>query len=693
MKLSIRYKFLFVIGSLLSACLLVYLAMAVQVFKSDKTELVFDLNRSQISNLSSEVETQLEGVSAQFRLFALLAHAGQSLSADQIFPESSDVVYAQVQRLTDGKILRAHANSKYTETYGLDHTKFWKDLLEQKSFQPEAVKSESEQIWNATIAQGPPLVGFARSVVIEDQSGKALEEWVVLGYIKGDRWLKAMSLFKDLQVSLLDHEGQHLLKPYDQGDESAQRNPFFDLAQKSKAKTSVLKIEDRGDFWLGGYSKAYNGKVVVVAQTNQKTAFVAIESLIERSLIFALIVVTAAFLVAILLARSLTNPILDLVEGMESVSTGNLDTQIQVKTKDETLVLAQSFNKMIRDLKVSRNQLEEINRDLDLKVKERTAEVEEKSKKIQEIQEALLRTTRLASAGEIAGRAAHEVLNPLTGILARLGQVGKRMQQSLLPQVQLMKDLNQAWSQDYYQGGFPHLVQAWEKKSEVLPGKNLFEEDLHNLSGTLVDLENGLGQLNKDHEFIAHEGQRISKIVGGMRKLNHVHGDKKVFSGKELLKQCTLIMSDQFFEKGFEISYDLQAPQDQLLVDKDEFIQAVTNLMRNSYQAMCEAKSSHPTYKGKLVLRTSLVDSKEGSQWQFDLEDNGPGIQAADQDKLFQSQFTTKSPEHGTGIGLGISRRFIRAFGGDIQFVHSEPHRSTIFRITLPLARHQEVAA
>jgi len=692
-KLSIRYKFLFVIGSLLSACLLIYLAMAVQVFKSDKTELVFDLNRSQVANLSSEVETQLEGVSAQFRLFALLAHAGQTLSADQIFPESSDVVFAQVQRLNDGKILRTHANSKYTETYGLEQSKFWKELLNQKSFQTEILKNESEQIWNATVAQGPPLVGFARSVVIEDQAGKALEEWVVMGYIKGDRWIKAMSLLKDLKVSLFDHQGQHLLKTLDADSDSVQKSPFFELAQKSKAKTSVLKIEDQGEVWLGGYSKAYHGKVVVVAQASEKKAFIAIESLIERSLIFALIVVTAAFLVAILMARSLTNPILDLVEGMESVSIGNLDTQIQVRTKDETLVLAQSFNKMIRDLKASRSQLEEINRDLDFKVKERTAEVEEKSKKIQEIQEALLRTTRLASAGEIAGRAAHEVLNPLTGILARLGQVGKRMQQSLRPQVQLLKDVNQAWSQDYHQGGFPQLVNSWEKKSEVIPGKNLFEEDLLNLSGTLLDLETGLHQLHSDHEFIVQEGQRISKIVSGMRKLNHVQGDKKVFSGKELIEQCTLIMSDQFFEKGFEISFDFKAPQDQLLLDKDEFIQAVTNLMRNSYQAMCETKITDSAYKGKLLLRTSLFESGEGTFWQFELEDNGPGIKAADQERLFQSQFTTKSPEHGTGLGLGISRRFIRAFGGDIQFVKSEPHRSTVFRITLPLARHQEVAA
>ena len=51
---------------------------------------------------------------------------------------------------------------------------------------------------------------------------------------------------------------------------------------------------------------------------------------------------------------------------------------------------------------------------------------------------------------------------------------------------------------------------------------------------------------------------------------------------------------------------------------------------------------------------------------------------------LFEKQFTTKSSDEGTGLGLGISRRFIRAHGGDIEFVSSVPFVATTFKITLP---------
>ena len=77
MTWSIRLKFLLVMCGLLGLCLGVYLFMAITVFKSDKTQLVFDLNRSQVSNLTSELETQFGGVSDKLKLFALLPSAMQ----------------------------------------------------------------------------------------------------------------------------------------------------------------------------------------------------------------------------------------------------------------------------------------------------------------------------------------------------------------------------------------------------------------------------------------------------------------------------------------------------------------------------------------------------------------------------------------------------------------------------------------
>jgi signal transduction histidine kinase len=138
-------------------------------------------------------------------------------------------------------------------------------------------------------------------------------------------------------------------------------------------------------------------------------------------------------------------------------------------------------------------------------------------------------------------------------------------------------------------------------------------------------------------------------------------------------------MHDMFVAKGFWIEQRFEATEYTCLVDRDELIQAVTNLMRNSLQAMDEARAMP---KRTLWARTR----NEGNWLIIDIEDNGVGIPPEHQDKLFKSSFTTKGPDEGTGLGLGIARRFIRAQTGDIEFVSSIPLEKTVFRIKLPVS-------
>ena len=347
---------------------------------------------------------------------------------------------------------------------------------------------------------------------------------------------------------------------------------------------------------------------------------------------------------------------------------------------------------MIQDLRQSRDELETINRELDLKVKERTRQLEEQNHAVKEAQEALLRTTRLASAGEIAGRAAHEVLNPLTSLLTRVGIIEKRVKTSMGESLKLFDEIRQAWGEDYKSGGFPTLTQNWEKPSSVDAGKNLFQEDMENLSHVSGTFSKDMATLVQDAAFIQNEGARINRIINGMRKLSVTQSDFKILSVHQMLKECSNIMVDLFEQEGFKIVHEFTAKQDVVRADHDEFIQAVTNLMRNSLQAL-KAVNSHGgerAAEGYLKLRTY----EKNNALYIDIEDNGVGITQKHQERLFQGQFTTKNPDEGTGLGLGISRRFIRAHGGEIEFVGSTPLKSTIFCLRLPLqAAHKNGVA
>jgi methyl-accepting chemotaxis protein len=102
-----------------------------------------------------------------------------------------------------------------------------------------------------------------------------------------------------------------------------------------------------------------------------------------------LLSVVLAVLVGFLLSKRISDPIKKLQEGMKVVESGKLDYKVVVNTKDETAVLARAFNEMASKLSGFYKGLEE-------KVKERTAEVEEKNKKLEASEAELKKTLDMA---------------------------------------------------------------------------------------------------------------------------------------------------------------------------------------------------------------------------------------------------------------------------------------------------------
>ncbi|MEQ1666613.1 MAG: HAMP domain-containing protein, partial [Bdellovibrionales bacterium] len=363
------------------------------------------------------------------------------------------------------------------ETYGLDTTFFEQKLHSIKPIPFTEILKNGEYLWNASVEGGAALIGYGRNVVVEDIKGMPTDQLTVIGYIKPDKILKVLSLVKTSEATVVDQIGNVLVhSDFEKMKNSNNFNtsPLFKIALDSKVNVSVASLKDDAGEFLGAYAKAYQGKIFVLSRAAKDQAFSAVYQLVFRSLSFALIVITLSLLFAFLLSKSMTKPISLLVEGMEKVSNGDLTIQIDVQAKDETRILATSFNRMITDLKQSRDELQEINRELDNKVKERTLQLEIQNQAVKEAQEALIKTTRLASAGEIAGRAAHEVLNPLTGILARLATINKNVQKQIQPQLNLMSDIFQSWKADHSKGGFATLNQSWQQKSQIDPNLDLW---------------------------------------------------------------------------------------------------------------------------------------------------------------------------------------------------------------------------
>jgi len=115
----------------------------------------------------------------------------------------------------------------------------------------------------------------------------------------------------------------------------------------------------------------------------------------------------------------------------------------------------------------------------------------------------------------------------------------------------------------------------------------------------------------------------------------------------------------------------------------------ILNLSNNAFYAMYEQMQQGKTaYEPLLKISTRL----DNDIVYIILEDNGPGINADNLQRIFEPFYTTKPSGKGTGLGLSISYDVVRQHGGDLQ-VESEPGKGAKFTISLPIKQSPEMSA
>ena len=153
----------------------------------------------------------------------------------------------------------------------------------------------------------------------------------------------------------------------------------------------------------------------------------------------------------------------------------------------------------------------------------------------------------------------------------------------------MLGEISKAWSEDYSRGGKSALLEAWEKPSDLEPGKTLLDEDVHNITEASQRLQSDWQGLLEDTSFLIEESERINRIVQSMRGLSITKSDKRIHSVNDLLRNSKEVMADYAGKEQVELVDEVAADW-KVAVDKDEFLQSLTNLIRNSVQAIVEKK-------------------------------------------------------------------------------------------------------
>jgi len=184
-------------------------------------------------------------------------------------------------------------------------------------------------------------------------------------------------------------------------------------------------------------------------------------------------------------------------------------------------------------------------------------------------------------------------------------------------------------------------------------------------------------KIERYSDIMEEEIDRIARLIRNMRDFYRREATDTEFADVNTLLDTVLTLTaKQFANYGIEVVTFLAKPLPLVAANADHIKQLFMNLVLNAIDAMNTG--------GSLLVATSIVKSDpngQGSMVEIKFTDTGPGMSKDVLDHMFESFFTTK--QHGSGLGLYISRDIVKSYGGTLS-VFSVVDNGSTFTVHLP---------
>ena len=323
--------------------------------------------------------------------------------------------------------------------------------------------------------------------------------------------------------------------------------------------------------------------------------------------------------------RVVGEPVKALERGTHQLAAGDLGYQIEVASDDEIGDLAHSFNEMSRQLQAEHNENLAWTRTLEQRV-------EQKTRELKRAHEHALHTEKMASIGKMAAVLAHEINNPLSGILT-----------------------------------YSKLLRKW------------IERQWSEAGAASAEAANGSGaerrkEIREALDLIASESRRCGDLVKNLLTFSRTTPMNLLPADlNEVIARSLRLVQHQLDLAGIHVQLELDPELPKVVCDAAQIEQVLLALVMNAMDALPQG--------GNLWLTTSF--GREQGQVHIVVRDDGAGIAPEILQRLFEPFLTTKESGRGVGLGLAISHSILERHNGKIE-VESEVGKGTTFAVTLP---------
>jgi two-component system, NtrC family, sensor kinase len=307
------------------------------------------------------------------------------------------------------------------------------------------------------------------------------------------------------------------------------------------------------------------------------------------------LVLIVATTFAILLMVNIGKPVKRLMAGTRQVAAGNFEYELPTESRDELGELARSFNAMTKDLRKAQEEIKTWSETLEEKVRYKTAE-------LKKAQTQLIQIEKMASIGKLSASVAHELNNPLEGILTYAKLIAKRLRK---------------------------------------------QEDLsERLKETLNDLE-----------LIIAETGRCGNIVKNLLLFSRKQvGDFETSPLQTIVDKAVRLIQHHLKISKIDLTVSFSSDDIRLYCNPNQIQQALIALFVNAVEAMPDG-GTITVYGGQ---------SHQDSDVILKIADTGMGIPPEDIPHIFEPFFTKKKDGKGVGLGLSIVYGIIERHGGNI---------------------------